>query len=557
MEKIKNYLVLIYLFLGFFAVLPFFHSGFILVHDNTQVARVLEMAKSLGDGMSPVRFVPDLGYGFGYPIFNFYAPLPYYIGGILSLIGFGPLLSTNIAFIFATLLAGLSMFFLAKEVFGKEAGLVSSIIYLYFPYHALDIFVRGDLGEAFAYAFLPLVFLGFIKIFQKVEKGKITTIFPWGMFTIFSFTFVILSHNLSAFMSLFFIIPFLVAQFFLSKNKTLFISINFLVLILVFLLSAFYTVPAIFEMKYTNIFSQVGGGAAYFDHFVCPIQLWDSPWGFGGSAKGCLDGISFRLGKVNIILAGVSILLFFFSKKKHFFVFFAFLLFLFSIFMTTSYSGFIWKLPYMDFLQYPWRFLIFSGLFLSLIVGYLVSFLINLKQKYSCLILVFVITLTLLNNLKLFSPNGYEYVNYNDSKYLKWTVSKISDEYLPQNFKKPKFEKEVRNSTFDVVKGIGSVRNLTEKTNYLKTEINLSSNSLVRANKAYFPGWQLYVNGKKESFEVSNDGLYFRLEKGKNLLVLKYFSTSIQQLANLLSLTGLGAIVVGIIIYSKKNEKTS
>lgn len=557
MEKIKNYLnILIYLVLGILAVLPFFHTGFIMVHDNTQVARVLEMAKSLSDGMFPVRFVSDLGYGFGYPIFNFYAPLPYYMGAILSLIGFGPLIATNMVFVFATLLAGISMFFLVKEVFGKEAGLASSVVYLYFPYHALDVYVRGDLGEAFAYAFLPLVFLGFVKIFQKTKKDKVVKIFPWAFFTVFSFVFVIISHNLTAFMSLFFITPILVAQLFLSKRKAVFTLLNFSVLTLVFLLSAFYTLPAIFEMKYTNVFSQVGGGATYYDHFVCPVQLWDSPWGFGGSAKGCLDGISFRLGKINIVLFFVAFALFIFSKKKHFFTTFTFLLFMFSVFLTTSYSGLIWKLPYMDFLQYPWRFLNFSGLFLSVAIGYLVSLLIKRKQKYSFIIIGIVIFLTLVNNLKLFTPNGYEYVNYNESNYLKWTASKISDEYLPANFLKPQSEKEIQSSNFNIVAGEGTVRDLRIRTNYLEAQINLFTNSRIRVNKAYFPGWKLFVNGTEKSFEVEKDGLYFPLNKGDNILLFKYFATPIQQLGNFLALGGIGVILIGIIIYLK-NEKTS
>jgi uncharacterized membrane protein len=79
MNLLKRFLPLIIIIvLSFFAIKPLFHPGFFPIHDDTQVARVFEMTKSLQAGMFPVRWVSDLGYGLGYPIFNFYAPLSYY-----------------------------------------------------------------------------------------------------------------------------------------------------------------------------------------------------------------------------------------------------------------------------------------------------------------------------------------------------------------------------------------------------------------------------------------------------------------------------------------------
>ena len=125
-------LFLIFLF-SVFSILPFFHSGFFSMHDDTQVARVYEMGKALKDGMFPVRWVQDLGYGFGYPIFNFYSPLPYYIGGFLTLIGFDALLATKIVFLLGIIGAGISMYFLVNKFFGKPAGIAAAVIYVYFP----------------------------------------------------------------------------------------------------------------------------------------------------------------------------------------------------------------------------------------------------------------------------------------------------------------------------------------------------------------------------------------------------------------------------------------
>src|SRR5258708_28033380 len=84
---------------SFWTVLPLFHAGFFPMHDDTQVARVFEMGQALKDGMFPVRWVSDLGYGYGYPVFNFYAPLAYYFGGILVLFGLNALIATKVMFV--------------------------------------------------------------------------------------------------------------------------------------------------------------------------------------------------------------------------------------------------------------------------------------------------------------------------------------------------------------------------------------------------------------------------------------------------------------------------
>ena len=74
------FFLIIVILLSYWSISHLLLPGFFPIHDNTQVQRVFEMSKSLRDGMFPVRWVSDMGYGFGYPIFNFYAPLAYYFG---------------------------------------------------------------------------------------------------------------------------------------------------------------------------------------------------------------------------------------------------------------------------------------------------------------------------------------------------------------------------------------------------------------------------------------------------------------------------------------------
>ncbi|MCX6705300.1 MAG: hypothetical protein NT162_03115 [Candidatus Woesebacteria bacterium] len=62
--------------------------GFFSMQDDLQAFRVYEMDKCFDDFQIPCRWVPDAGYQYGYPQFNFYPPLPYYLGAGLHRIGF-------------------------------------------------------------------------------------------------------------------------------------------------------------------------------------------------------------------------------------------------------------------------------------------------------------------------------------------------------------------------------------------------------------------------------------------------------------------------------------
>lgn len=559
------------LVLSVFTVLPFFHSGFFPIHDDTQVGRVYEMGKALSDGQFPVRWVSDLGYGYGYPIFNFYSPLPYYIGGALTLVGFDALLATKITFIIGIVLAGLTMYSLAERFFGKQIAVIAGVLYIYFPYHAVNIYVRGALSELFAYAFLPLVFLGLLKI-HYARPGDTNTFksnIPSMLLVSISIALVVLSHNLSAFMLFLFLPIFMLISVLFSGEKAKHFVFYLVILMFAFLFSAFYSVPAVLEARFTNVGSQVGGGAFYPDHFVCPLQLWDSPWGFGGSTQGCTDGLSFRLGKLNVVLALFS-LVFPFAwlkklKEKRFILYTSVGFFLFSIFMTLGYSQTVWSyIWYIDFLQYPWRFLNFAGLFMVLLIGY---FLFLLQKRFSSRVVVtcfvFVIVGTLIMNAKLFMPQKYLPTTssfYTDKRYLNFTTSKISDEYMPTYFAKPAGAQDVKKAGIEIVIGEGTVVMAADRTNYTRWLISMKKDGEIRINKAYFPALKVFVDGHEINYRVKSDGLYTNLVHGSHTVELKFVQTPTEiagDILTILSLVGVFLVIIRDSRFYGQRKKTS
>lgn len=567
----KSYLlfILITTLLSVFTFVPLFHAGFFSFHDNTQVVRVFEMGKGLADGNFPVRWVMDLGYGYGYPIFNFYGPLPYYVGGILLETGLSALLATKLMFGIGIVLSGITMFLFSRKFFGVTGALVAGVIYAYFPYHAVNIYVRGAVGEFFAYAFLPLLFLGLFELaFSKNSKFHFTRSFYSFLPAIFGVFLVAVSHNLTLFMALLLMGPFFLITVYLSKARKSYILAAFVIILFGLLLSAFYIFPAFSEMKYTNVSSQIGGGADFKDHFVCLSQYWNSPWGFGGSTKGCMDGLSFKLGKLNILLLVISFFVLGYSLYKKTFGkrdkvgLTSAILLAVSLFFTLPVSEFVWRIvPYMSYLQYPWRFLNFVGLFTSILIGYLIFSLgEKLPKKTAITIGIGVVVLTITMNHALFSPQNYNShpsSYYTDSKYVRYTVSKISDEYMPPAFSKPTNIEQVPLERIILLKTDGNIHILKETTGHLKLLYETKSDGVVHANIAYFPAWKAFVDGKEVPIVPTHDGMNISVVKGRKVLELRYEQTPVEIFGNILSLITLFTMLLVIIrgTYVNKNER--
>jgi len=225
-------------------VLPFFHNSYFPMHDDTQPTRIYLMAQALQDGQFPVRWVQYLGYGYGYPIFNFYAPLPYYMGSVPIFLGFDAVDSAKILFGFLTAGAFITMFILLKQFVKTPPAIVGASIYLLFPYHAVNTYVRGALSEQFGYLLIPLIMLFYFKMFEGKSGSK-----KWLVILSISLSFLIISHNLSALMAAIVFGPLIVVHSIISKEKKTHLKYLFVSLLIALGFSAFYILPVVFEWK--------------------------------------------------------------------------------------------------------------------------------------------------------------------------------------------------------------------------------------------------------------------------------------------------------------------
>ena len=539
--------------------LPLFVPGFYTIHDDQQIARLFVFDQAIKTGQFPVRWVDGLGFGFGYPLFVFYPPLVYILGEIFHTAGFGFIDSVKIVFGASILLSGIAMYVLTREFWGRSAAIVSALFYMFVPYRALDIYVRGALAESFSFVWLPLIIWSFYKltVTKKPIHIHLSAIF---------LALLMITHNL-IFLSFMLILPlYLLFLILISKKKLFTIYYLLFTIFLALGLSAFFWLPALAEKKFTIVDNLLLVNLANYNiHFVYPAQLWNWPWGFGGSAAGLADGISFKIGKLHILAAVATFILaiahLVYNKGiknkllalRSFSVggsIVNFALFIFSAFMTTFYSKFIWTLlPPLAYLQFPWRFLLFTAIFSSIAVGALIYFLrVPILKLF---VGFFLIILLVIPNLKLFKPQTYR-ENITDeiatsNEVINWDISSSSFEYLPQGTKLFKSDlgtniaaierKDIPKQKIEIISGQSNIENLKSAPHKVTFSVNAKDQTQIKANIFNFPGWQLNIDGNKSTINDNNrlKLITFTVSKGLHQVKIEFKNTPIGTTANSIS----------------------
>lgn len=350
----KKYLLILILIIPTFSLM--LRRGIFTMHDP-HLFRQYEFDKCIKASTFPCRWASDSGMGYGEPLFNYYGQFPYWVGQIFHSMGFQIIDSVKIVFILSLVLSAIFMYLLARDYWGNLGGIVSAIFYVYAPYRAVDVWVRGNLSESLAFVFYPL-------ILYALEKKK-------PILLSLSLAGLITTHNLSLFM----FAPFLVIFWIALRNRP---SLKWTIsstLVSLFL-SAYYLLPLIFENKFISISNTVQGYYDYHIHFTTLKELFISRfWGYGASLW-ARKFLSVSIGHLHWLLPLV-LLPWAIHKRWGKFILFS-LLGVSALFLTHGKSAFIWNLiPPMKYIQFPWRYLSVATFFLSLSCGALVKAISN------------------------------------------------------------------------------------------------------------------------------------------------------------------------------------
>jgi hypothetical protein len=284
-------------------------------HDaRHSVYFLFEFDRVFRDGVLYPRWFPDMTYGYGYPLFNIYGPLAFYIGEFFHLLGFDFVTAVKIVFALAWLLSGLAMYGFVKRIFRhRGAAFLAGLLYVFMPYHLVDVYVRAALAESVALVFLPLTLWAF---YETVTQRTLRSL----LFAAFSYAGMVFAHNGIALLFSLVLGAWIVFLFLRGRERSLRLvsraGLGGLLraslptagaLALGLGLTAIFMVPLVLEYRYINVAEWTQNYYNYQDHFVELYQLFSPVWGFGISNLGPNDGLSFQIGLVPIILFCVAL----------------------------------------------------------------------------------------------------------------------------------------------------------------------------------------------------------------------------------------------------------
>jgi hypothetical protein len=354
-----------------FAVLPLAGPNYFFdAHDAPHTAFFLtEFDAAIRDGVWYPGWATDQALGYGYPTFVLYPPLAYYTAEVFHLLGASKVAAIKWVWALATVGSGLAMYAYARYVMGRGRGLLAAVVYVYMPYHLVDIYVRADLVEYSAFVWMPLALLAFHRLVEDASLRHV------GLAAL-TYGALWMTHNqigliFTPLLAVYVLFRLLVEKFtwrdrFVRAAAALGGSLLGLGIAAVLLL------PNLFERRFINQEQWVRAGYDYTQNFVQPFHLLSSAWGYLPGSPGAEGGMSFQLGAVPLILALVAAVGIFWqpTKERSLILFYA-IATIPIVFLMLPISAPLWRLlPIAALVQFPWRFLALTAVTLAVLSGF-------------------------------------------------------------------------------------------------------------------------------------------------------------------------------------------
>lgn len=500
-------------------ILPFFHTGLFDVHDPTSAFRLYALVETLKSGQFPAAWSNLLNFGYGYPIHLFYAPLFTYLGTLFVPLTGSYEIAVKVSLVVASLVGTVGIYELLRS-YGTYSSILGAVAFTFLPYRASALYVRGSYAEFLAMSILPWVIYYWTKP-QNSKKTILTTAIVTALFT--------LSHNTLPVL----VAPIILLMIILFQAK--YLKGSALALLTTFGLSAWFMLPIIFERSFVQV-ETVARLTDYRDHFLSLSQLWFSPWGYGGSAKGVEgDGMSFMIGKGQVILSLLGIAILIVKRMWKYLTLFGIILAL-SIFFSLPQSLTLWQtFPILSVMQFPWRSLSLVGVGVAALSGLSLLFVPQKLRLIACVALSIILIYT---NFRYFHPQEYRSYTLSilsSQSNLDPLVRDKIPEYLPSWMPAALSRKD---------------DGLTHTSTKVYGSFTTTSETKLVINTAFMPQWEMQINGKSQPIEPSEEGLVRTqadVPSGEQQIELVWHRTFIEKIAIWITALTL-IIVVGLLV---------
>ena len=515
---------------------PYLSNDLSLEHDTLfHLSRIDGLAQSFRSGKLFPDIYPLKNDGFGYASALFYCDLFLVPASLLYLSGFEVAIGYKVTIFLFTWLSGMSMALLLKKL--RQNNLVclfAALLYLFCNYRITDVYVRGALGEVIAMAFIPLILYGFVELFLEDE--------PHIKVLILGFTGVALSHNLTLLLCG---IGFAVLLVIYWKQMT-FVRIKKLIqaAFITIGLCAWFLFPMLEQTSFQSYYLHYYASSSDLkSHALMGWQYLINETIFG------ISGNQYAYDQIMVVTPGLALLflpgLFLFDiSKKDRYTRFAMVCALTGYLFALLCSDIVpWdKLTLLRIMQFPWRWMTLSCVFLA--VGASIGCARIFQNHRKVMIILFVLVLS--NSIHLLTPVlDRTLVIHNDTTYAELLNGSIIDpyygntsynrievagaDYLPQGFL------DYRNASRCITDLEGNELTCTvEKTDSLSFSAPENTNVLVPLTA--YKGYHVYSGNHEIEWTTVSGRISFNTADYTDFIVV-YEKTPLQLFSLALSCT--------------------
>ncbi len=243
-----------------FAVeIPFFFFGTPSGHDvEFHLYSWLEVLAQWKHGIVYPRWAALAHFAYGEPRFVFYPPASWTLGAFLSAVF--PWRIASPAYIWVVLvLAGASMFALARRWLPPRDATFAAVLYAVNPYHLVIVYWRSAFAELLASCLLPLLLLFVL----EAAEGKRRMIASLGLVLAAAWL-----TNAPAAVMIHYSLALLIVFFAWKRRSPRLLLEGAGAVLLGACLAAFYLLPAIYEQKWVTIAEAISAGSRPADNFL-------------------------------------------------------------------------------------------------------------------------------------------------------------------------------------------------------------------------------------------------------------------------------------------------
>jgi hypothetical protein len=238
---------------------PFPFRGIPSGHDvEFHLYSWLEVLAQWRQGVVFPRWAEWANFGYGEPRFLFYPPASWTLGALITAI-FPWRLATAIYIWSVLVLSGVSMFLLVRRWFERRDAIFAATIYAVNPYHLVIVYWRSAFAELLASCLVPLLLLIVLKAVEAGWRALVPLSLVLATAWLTNAPAAVMTHYSLALLVLFFA---------WQRRSLRILLVGASAVALGACLSAFYLLPAIYEQKWVNITQAISAGSCPQENFL-------------------------------------------------------------------------------------------------------------------------------------------------------------------------------------------------------------------------------------------------------------------------------------------------